>query len=457
MSEQVPKLNRVLRFDNIKVDETYYTEEGFLIDHPVVTTVGIFEYMNPDGSVRRELRLPEEVFAAESLESYEGKPIIVTHNAGVVTKDNVEDEIIGTILSKAYKDGNNVRVKIVIHDTDKMKNCGLRELSLGYDLTLDETPGTWDGQPYDAIQRNIRINHLALVSAARAGENARLNIDGKEILTGGPKMEDIKTDSGLSPEELEKAIAEYIERKNAAASGNTDDGCATEPAAVVDGGEEPAAVVQQPNEDEDVVQSVKDRRDRRDAEQAPESMEAATEIIRQQDEDLGALLDVIDKLKAKNDFTDANGPVVDGTTACLDGEGCEGGTVKEDSSEDKSGSLNLDSKEIDRIVASKLDVIRLADKLNLDGLEEMSVRDGRKTIIGSVYPNIRLDGKSDAYIDALYDLVKQGVKSKLSGTNSQRKQMFNKDTADLNKPVASAAEQARAKMIEKQKNGGIKK
>ena len=87
---EIPKLQRVTRLDSIKVDETYYTNEGFLIDHPIVTTVGIFEYMNPDGSIRRELRLPEEVFAPESLESYKGKPIIVTHRAGRVTTDNVE-------------------------------------------------------------------------------------------------------------------------------------------------------------------------------------------------------------------------------------------------------------------------------------------------------------------------------------------------------------------------------
>ena len=58
-----PKLTKVLRLDSIKLDETYWTKEGYLIDHPVVTSVGIFEYLNPDESIRRELRLPEEVFS----------------------------------------------------------------------------------------------------------------------------------------------------------------------------------------------------------------------------------------------------------------------------------------------------------------------------------------------------------------------------------------------------------
>ena len=98
-----------------------------------------------------------------------------------MSKDNVEDETIGTILSAGYQDGDNVRAEIIIHNTDAMKQSGLRELSLGYNLRLEETPGVWEGQPYDAIQRDIVINHLALVGQARAGEQARLNIDAREL------------------------------------------------------------------------------------------------------------------------------------------------------------------------------------------------------------------------------------------------------------------------------------
>ena len=175
-------LVKVQRLDAIRLDQndkTYFTEEGYLVDHPVLTSTGIFEYKNPDGTIRRELRLPENVFNEKSLKSYKGKPIIITHDAGAIDKYNVTNEQIGTILSEGYQDGEDVRAEIIIHDTDGMKECGLRELSLGYNLTLDETPGEWNGEPYDAIQKNIIINHLALVSTARAGEQARLNIDGK--------------------------------------------------------------------------------------------------------------------------------------------------------------------------------------------------------------------------------------------------------------------------------------
>ena len=158
-----PRLKRVIRLDSLPLGQTMFTPEGYLMDRPILTSVGIFEYGNPDGSIRRELRLPEEVFSTESLKSYKGKPIIITHDAGLIDKNNVEDEQIGTILGEGYQSGDDVRAEIVIHDTDEMRRCGLKELSLGYNLELDETPGVWEGQPYDAIQRNIRINHLALV------------------------------------------------------------------------------------------------------------------------------------------------------------------------------------------------------------------------------------------------------------------------------------------------------
>lgn len=139
------------------------------------------------------MRRPEEVFAPESLKSYKSKPIIITHDAGLVTKDNIHEHQIGTVLSEGYRSGDNVRAEIVIHDTDEMKSAGMKELSLGYNLDLDETPGVWEGLPYDAIQRNIRVNHLALVKEARAGDQARLNIDGRESIQKGRKRNHERT------------------------------------------------------------------------------------------------------------------------------------------------------------------------------------------------------------------------------------------------------------------------
>lgn len=286
---------KLKRIDSISVDRTYYTEEGYLVDHPIVTTCGIFEYKNDDGSTRRELRLPEYVFDKKSLESYKGKPIIITHDAGEVDKENVRREQIGTIMSKGYRDGDNVRCEIIIHDTNALKNCGLKELSLGYSLDTDDTPGIYEGEKYDCIQKNIEINHLALVAEARAGETARLNIDGKDddeqtlkggkAIMGKPNSKGRRADEGaeLSPEEMEAAIALF--KAQQAASQATGEG--------TDGGEAGEVSAEESEEEKSAVDQVRENIDRRDSE--GEGM-APEEIIAEQKADLDTLLAEIDKL-----------------------------------------------------------------------------------------------------------------------------------------------------------------
>lgn len=417
------------RFDSIPLSDTYFTPEGYLIDNPILTRVGIFEYHNPDGTIRRELRLPEEVFAAESLASYKGKPVILTHEAGLVDVENVQQEHIGTILSEGIQDGDNVRAQIVIHDAESL-DYGLRELSLGYTQTPDETPGVWNGQPYDAIQRNIQINHLALVEKARAGEQARLNIDGEE--QGGNQMSKARKD-GLTPEEIARLVEEYKQRQ-AQRMENTNP--------TTDEGTNPDE--QTTDEDEaDPVKEVKDRRDRRDASGDCETMDEASGVIAQQDEDIQKLLDFIAQLQAKIDFDEASAE----EEAKADSEG-ETAEANADEEEHQENPLNMDS--IDAYVNQKIELIRLGDKLNLDGIETMKPMDAKKAIITKVHPNIRLDGKDTAYINAMFDIAKESV-GKRKGVDYQRQQMFRGDSAH-NKPVDGQNE-ARRRMIEKMDGG----
>lgn len=417
------------RFDSIPLSDTYFTPEGYLIDNPILTRVGIFEYHNPDGTIRRELRLPEEVFAAESLASYKGKPVILTHEAGLVDVDNVQQEHIGTILSEGMQDGDNVRAQIVIHDAESL-DYGLRELSLGYTQTPDETPGVWNGQPYDAIQRNIQINHLALVEKARAGEQARLNIDGEE--QGGNQMSKARKD-GLTPEEIARLVEEYKQRQ-AQRMENTNP--------TADEGTNPDE--QTTDEDEaDPVKEVKDRRDRRDASGDCETMDEASGVIAQQDEDIQKLLDFIAQLQAKIDFDEASAE----EEAKTDSEG-ETAEANADEEEPQENPLNMDS--IDVYVNQKIELIRLGDKLNLDGIETMKPMDAKKAIIKKVHPNIRLDGKDTAYINAMFDIAKESV-GKRKDVDYQHQQMFRGDSAH-NKPVDGQNE-ARRRMIEKMDGG----
>ena len=494
-----PKLTGVIRLDSIPIAQTHYTEEGYLKDRPILTSCGIFEYRNPDGSIRKELRLPEEVFAKESLESYKGKPIIITHDAGLVTKDNVHKHQIGTILTDGYRSEDDVRAEIIIHSTDEMKECGLKELSLGYNLDLDEVAGEWNGQHYDAIQRNIRINHLALVREARAGDQARLNIDSRDsktILKGGKAMSKTtkkntrRADGVLTPEELAKAIEEYKARRAAEADdAKTDDGDAEtkpvvspDPTAPVGDGEQPAEVDPATDENKTIEEKVQIIKDRQDEGDAPATVEEAAVAIEKKDGDMNILFDIIDTLLAERDFGAKKdegeaAPAVEGeekenvdgegeeAPAAEGGENADCGTGNTDSDEDGDGNddklipktpsavkststMNADA--VDSIVRQRIQLGMIGRTLNMDGLENMSIVDAKKAVIMAVRPTLRLDGKSDAYINAAYDYAVADVRaSSKKDVSYQKKQMFNKDSRTTEPVAEDSASNAREQMIKK--------
>lgn len=507
-------LRRVIRLDSVPMQKAYFTPEGFLKDKPVLTSTGIFEYANPDGSIRRELRLPEDVFDPESLKSYKGKPVIITHNAGLIDKDNVADNQIGTILSEGERSGDDVRAEIIIHDTDAMKDSGYKELSLGYNLDLDETPGEWNGQHFDAVQKNIRINHLALVREARAGEQARLNMDSrdpKNVLKGGKRMSKKITktrhgDAVLSQEEFEKAIDEYKARKAEREKTDADD-------VDKDVEFEKEVVERKPNDIESQLAEVKARRDRRDEDGDPEDMEGAMSVIAHQDEDIDILYDIIDTLLAKQDF-DAAEPVKEEEEDIEDVEDIEDEEMdaldemnklkkqktdaddeeevaeediveeepaepedteaveeeeevkkdaddteeeevveEEDWEEDGCGKKERMDSAVSRGIRNHMIMGKIGREIGLKDLEMKSIRDAKIAVIKAVRPDMRLDGKSDAYINGAFDNARRSIKArKVKGTSYQKRQMFNKDSRDVVRSDKSSAMDARQRMIERQKN-----
>ncbi len=203
------------RYDRVPF-KAQKTAEGFIRDKPVIGRTGILRYLNADGSERLEYRPPEEAFSPDSLATLKGVPVTVGHH-GLVTSDDIEhQQAIGTVLDAGEKDGNNIVANMVLYrlPTDA------RELSCGYTLDLDETPGTTpDGEHYDAVQRNIRYNHVAVVRRGRAGV-ARLNMDGDQEPIEDEKKESImkiRLDNGLEYEAVPE-VAAYIDqlRKDAA-------------------------------------------------------------------------------------------------------------------------------------------------------------------------------------------------------------------------------------------------
>ena len=177
----------VTRYDRAPLKATK-TPEGFLQDSPILSRVGVFPYRQADGKIRNEYRSADEVFHADHLASIMGKPITDDHH-GRIEGTNARGKVIGACLSAGRQDtenADNLRGDIIIHDF--AATATKQELSLGYTLDLDETPGVFNGIRYDAVQRNLRVNHLALVAKGRAG-NARLNLDAADAVIDEPKEE----------------------------------------------------------------------------------------------------------------------------------------------------------------------------------------------------------------------------------------------------------------------------
>ena len=419
----------VIRLD--ASDKTYFTDEGYFRDSPIVGRIGIQVYHNADGSERKEFRPPEEVFDPESLKSFLGKPIIITHDAGYIDKENAPDEEIGTIISEGYKDGDFVRCDIVIHDTDSLKDCGLRELSLGYNSDFDYTPGEYEGEHYDVVQKNIRINHLALVAEARAGNKARLNIDGKDRVTdnitpqeGGHKlMGKRRFDGEISEEEFGKKLEDLTAKDETPAE------------EIIPEAEEEKTDEEPELTAEEKIAEVRAHQDRRDGdEEGPQDLEEASKIIDEQEKDIQTLLDCIDEMESEKDVEK---------------------TDEEEEPKEEEEKVPLTQDGIDRNFRERLALVRLGDKLNMDGLETMGIVAGQKAIIKKVYPNLKLDGEDKAYIKALYNIAADKVntlhKNSIALQKRQMRGGMNMDGAP--KMGMTMAQKARERMIARNEGG----
>lgn len=163
----------------MNTDKLEETPEGFLKGRAAVTNVGVFTYVLPTGGVRRELRLPDEVFSQDSLDSLKLKPITNDHPSKGVQPDSYKALTVGSLGDAIWTDSYRIYAPVLIADLAAVQAVkgGKIALSCGYTCDVEITSGVWMGVPYDAIQRNIRYNHVAIVDKGRAGDDAVLRND----------------------------------------------------------------------------------------------------------------------------------------------------------------------------------------------------------------------------------------------------------------------------------------
>lgn len=409
------KFNSVNRFDNIDNSQWMTipferTNEGFLKGRAIVTSIGVFTYKRKDGTVQRELRLPEEVFNPSALNSMKLKPVTLNHPTELVTQDNADKLQVGSLgdnpssttqWDNPYEtktDGINCAIDMIITKKDAIDAVlnGKQALSMGYtcDLEMAEPGSSWCGIEYDFIQRNIRYNHCAIVDSARAGDNAKI---------------ELRADS-------EDAVLEDIVFKKH------------------DGGTQMLKKINLDGIDYEAEAEVIKALQRAD-EKAKKAEEDACEQKKAMDKKVADLEDKEKELEKRISELEA-----------------ERDTAKEkaDSAEkelEEVKKTSLDSKTIDAAVNAKMELLQNAAKANVEVKADMSDMDIKKAVIASQFPNAKFDGKDDVYIQARYDATVEMIAERNDAQNRQF-------TSDLPPEAHADENDARNRMIERMKNHG---
>jgi hypothetical protein len=405
------------RFDNIDNSQWMTipferTNEGFLKGRAIVTSIGVFTYKRADGTIQRELRLPEEVFSDSTLNSMKLKPVTLNHPTELVTSDNADKLQVGSLGDnpswtkewhdrnwKEVTDGINCAIDMIVTNKDAIDAVlnGKQALSMGYtcDLEMAEPGSTWCGVEYDFIQRNIRYNHCAIVDSARAGDNAKIELraDSEDAvledimvtkIDGGTKMslKKIKLD-GIDYEAEESVIKAYNAEKTRADKAEKD-AC---------------------EEKKTMDKKVADLEDKeKELEKRISELEAERDSAKEKADSLEKDLE-----KAKAD--------------------------------------SADPKRLDEAVKAKMELLQNAKKANVEVKNDMSDMDIKKAIITSQFPKANFDGKDDVYIQARYDSAIEMIVEK----NDSITRQF---TSELPPEVHADENDAREKMIQRMKNHG---
>ena len=161
------------------------TPEGFLVCASVpLTRTGTFEYTSSEVPVEASLdgmvkiqRDDDEVFAQNTIASFEGKPVTINHPEGMVTPENWSELAHGIVQNVRRGQGemSDLLLGDILITTEKgieLVKSGLREVSCGYDAQYEQI------EKGKGRQREIIGNHVALVTKGRAGSRCTIQDSG---------------------------------------------------------------------------------------------------------------------------------------------------------------------------------------------------------------------------------------------------------------------------------------
>lgn len=204
----------------------------WLIKNNPLSKVGVFPYLG--SQISEELtpdkiyyvyRPAEELSKPETLDSFKLIPITDEHamlgkREGMIPAERKGIHGVTGENPEFVNDIITCDIKIFSEQLKNEIENGKKDLSVGYFCSYDLTPGEYNGQPYDAIQRDVKVNHIALVDEGRMGKEIRV------------------MDSSIKPlkeNKMEEKQAQDVDKRELL---REVDAIAMKPASEFDGGEE---------------------------------------------------------------------------------------------------------------------------------------------------------------------------------------------------------------------------
>lgn len=191
--------------DGVQIKGTRLREDGYLVvDARIARANNVQRYLGsevgkPELPFVDVFRPESEVFSDAAMASFAHRPVTDDHPREAVTADNWKDLARGQTDGEVKRDGDFIRVPLMVADGEAIKKVqdGKRELSAGYTCDLVWAKGVSpSGQAYDAVQTNIRANHVAIVARGRAGKDCRIG-DGADQWGSAPITHDKETKMNL--------------------------------------------------------------------------------------------------------------------------------------------------------------------------------------------------------------------------------------------------------------------
>jgi hypothetical protein len=191
---------------NVKMSEKI-DKNGYLRIKGTFTKSGVFSYPQPDGSVIRELRHPDDVFKADSMQTLGSVPLIPIEQHKAVIAGTMRPNEASKFKHLGVTGENIVRTpddcldgsltifdKETINQAIKADEAGKPlQLSCSYEVgELEYTPGVYKGESYHRRQRGIVYGHATLLPKGRAGSRCHTRADSAGNSINNKKVKTMK-------------------------------------------------------------------------------------------------------------------------------------------------------------------------------------------------------------------------------------------------------------------------